>query len=344
MNILFITSDQQRADCYGFEGRKVKTPHLDMLAREGTRFSACITPNLVCQPSRASILTGLLPGTHGVWDNGVDLPDATGEAASPAASPAGYAPASSARRISRPRNTFAPTGTPECRASPQPQDWFGPYMGFQHVELMVEGHNTTRPLDAALAPALRALVLRRRPRRGEEPAADGASCAPVDRRRADLALGAAGRVAQLDLDRRSHDRVPARQQGPAVLRLGVVPRSASSVRLPRAVEPPARPDDVDLPEHRTLDLERRPWWHKASLDGTPKMENSELRKFRAKARACRTRPTAAARADRQLLRHDLADRPQRRPHPDRARHLWASPRTRWSSTPPTTATGSAITA
>ena len=80
MNILFITSDQQRADCYGFEGRKVKTPHLDMLARDGTRFSACITPNLVCQPTRASILTGLLPGTHGVSDNGIDLPDATGEA------------------------------------------------------------------------------------------------------------------------------------------------------------------------------------------------------------------------------------------------------------------------
>ena len=71
MNILFITSDQQRADCYGFEGRRVKTPHLDMLARQGTRFSACITPNLVCQPTRASILTGLLPGTHGVSDNGI---------------------------------------------------------------------------------------------------------------------------------------------------------------------------------------------------------------------------------------------------------------------------------
>jgi hypothetical protein len=27
LNILFITSDQQRGDCYGFAGRKVKTPH-----------------------------------------------------------------------------------------------------------------------------------------------------------------------------------------------------------------------------------------------------------------------------------------------------------------------------
>ena len=79
-NILFITSDQQRGDCYGFEGRKVKTPHLDAMARAGTRFSACITPNLVCQPSRASILTGLLPYTHGVSDNGIDLDPKLGEA------------------------------------------------------------------------------------------------------------------------------------------------------------------------------------------------------------------------------------------------------------------------
>ncbi|MGY9059631.1 MAG: hypothetical protein ACKVHI_07605 [Candidatus Puniceispirillales bacterium] len=28
-NIIFITSDQQRADCYGFAGRNIKTPHLD---------------------------------------------------------------------------------------------------------------------------------------------------------------------------------------------------------------------------------------------------------------------------------------------------------------------------
>ena len=44
-NILFITSDQQRGDCYGFEKRKVKTPHLDELASEGTIFKNCIMNN-----------------------------------------------------------------------------------------------------------------------------------------------------------------------------------------------------------------------------------------------------------------------------------------------------------
>ena len=41
-NILFITSDQQRGDCYGFAGRNVKTPHLDRLraGKECTWISA----------------------------------------------------------------------------------------------------------------------------------------------------------------------------------------------------------------------------------------------------------------------------------------------------------------
>ena len=44
-NILLITSDQQRADCFGFENRHIKTPHIDALATQGTRFAACVTPN-----------------------------------------------------------------------------------------------------------------------------------------------------------------------------------------------------------------------------------------------------------------------------------------------------------
>ena len=39
------------------------------------------------------------------------------------------------------------------------------------------------------------------------------------------------------------------------------------------------PDEVDLPPHRTLDLERRPWWHRQSLEGKPQIV-SHLRKIR----------------------------------------------------------------
>ena len=150
-NILLITSDQQRADCNGFENRHIRTPHLDQLAREGTRFSANITPNLVCQPSRASILTGLLPLTHGVWDNGVDLDPATGEQGfAGTLGRAGYRTALFGKAHFATKSTFAPTGTPECNKSQSRYgpSWFGPYMGFQHVELCVLGHmHRTRPLE-----------------------------------------------------------------------------------------------------------------------------------------------------------------------------------------------------
>ena len=76
MNVLLITTDQQRADTIAAWGNPViSTPTLDRLARDGTSFTRCRTQNPYCQPSRATILTGTYPSTHGVVSNGVDLPD-----------------------------------------------------------------------------------------------------------------------------------------------------------------------------------------------------------------------------------------------------------------------------
>jgi arylsulfatase A-like enzyme len=36
-----------------------------------------------------------------------------------------------------------------------------------------------------------------------------------------------------------------------------------------------------LPEHRTLDLDKRPWWHRAALEGSPQIADPELAKFRS---------------------------------------------------------------
>ena len=147
-NILLISSDQHRADCLGIEGRRVKTPHLDQLAADGTRFSAAITPTVVCQPARASILTGQLCKTNGVHDNGIDLDPEIGEkgfAGSLAAT--GYDTAFFGKAHFSTYHTFPPTGTPECIKSSAAYDaeWFGPYMGFDHVELMLIGHNWWAP-------------------------------------------------------------------------------------------------------------------------------------------------------------------------------------------------------
>ena len=149
-NIVLITSDQKRADAF-FENPSLKTPHLDRLARDGTRFSACVTPNLVCQPSRASILTGLLPLTHGVWDNGVDLDPKVGELGfAGTLAQANYQTAFIGKAHFATKATFQPTGSPECKQSGAMYgpDWFGPYMGFQHAELVVLGHfHKIRPLE-----------------------------------------------------------------------------------------------------------------------------------------------------------------------------------------------------
>ena len=66
MNILILYADDWRHDTLGCAGNPViKTPHLDQLAKEGTRFTqACVTTS-ICGVSRASLLTGQWMSRHG---------------------------------------------------------------------------------------------------------------------------------------------------------------------------------------------------------------------------------------------------------------------------------------
>ncbi|MEO7242042.1 MAG: sulfatase-like hydrolase/transferase, partial [Variovorax sp.] len=73
-NFLFVITDQQRADHLGCAGNPLlRTPHLDALARAGTRFSRFHVATPICMPNRASIMTGRMPSLHGVRDNGTPL-------------------------------------------------------------------------------------------------------------------------------------------------------------------------------------------------------------------------------------------------------------------------------
>jgi len=74
-NILLITSDQQHWDTLGATNPRIRTPHLDRLAAEGTRFTRAYCVNPVCSPSRATMITGLYPAWHGCWTIGVKLPE-----------------------------------------------------------------------------------------------------------------------------------------------------------------------------------------------------------------------------------------------------------------------------
>lgn len=64
-NILFLMTDQMQARVLE-EGHPCQTPNLDRLAGDGVRFRRAYTPNAVCSPARASLMTGLLLNNHGV--------------------------------------------------------------------------------------------------------------------------------------------------------------------------------------------------------------------------------------------------------------------------------------
>jgi arylsulfatase A-like enzyme len=92
MNILLITLDQFRGDALSCAGHPlVKTPHLDALAAEGTRFARHYSQSAPCAPGRASLYTGLYQMNHRVVANGTPL-DARFDNVALAARRAGYAP------------------------------------------------------------------------------------------------------------------------------------------------------------------------------------------------------------------------------------------------------------
>ena len=57
-NVLFIITDDQELDSFGFINHKALTPNIDRLAREGVYFSRGYVSSSVCTPSRYTCLTG----------------------------------------------------------------------------------------------------------------------------------------------------------------------------------------------------------------------------------------------------------------------------------------------
>lgn len=64
-NIVLIVADDLGFSDLGCYGSEIKTPHLDLLAKEGMRLTQCYT-NGICAPSRASLLTGQYPHNAGI--------------------------------------------------------------------------------------------------------------------------------------------------------------------------------------------------------------------------------------------------------------------------------------
>src|SRR5688500_5550459 len=69
-NIVFILADDlSYGDIGAFGQKKIRTPHLDRLGREGMRVARHYAGNAVCAPSRSVLLTGLHPGHTPIRNN-----------------------------------------------------------------------------------------------------------------------------------------------------------------------------------------------------------------------------------------------------------------------------------
>jgi choline-sulfatase len=70
-NILLVTTDQQRFDTVGERApRFLRTPHLDVLRREGVEFTRAYTDCPICVPARTTIMTGRYALNHRMTHNG----------------------------------------------------------------------------------------------------------------------------------------------------------------------------------------------------------------------------------------------------------------------------------
>ncbi len=74
-NIVFVMADDLgygHLGCYGQE--HIKTPHIDHMAEEGTRFTQFYAGHCVCAPSRSTLMTGYHTGHTSVRVNGGGAP------------------------------------------------------------------------------------------------------------------------------------------------------------------------------------------------------------------------------------------------------------------------------
>jgi iduronate 2-sulfatase len=78
-NVLHIVSDDLNCSLGAYGHTQVKSPHIDALAASGVKFANAYCQFPLCNPSRASFMTGLRPGSTQVYNNNVHfrkaLPD-----------------------------------------------------------------------------------------------------------------------------------------------------------------------------------------------------------------------------------------------------------------------------
>lgn len=78
-NVLFIVVDDLNTTLGTYGHPVVLTPNIDNLAKQGIQFNKAYCNYAVCNPSRSSFLTGVLPETLGITDNRTPLQSKIGD-------------------------------------------------------------------------------------------------------------------------------------------------------------------------------------------------------------------------------------------------------------------------
>ena len=129
-NLVFVFSDQQRADTMGCYGQKLAvTPTLDALAAEGVRFEHAFTCQPVCGPARAALQTGRWATQTGCFVNGIALPR-TERTMAHYLGDAGYATAYVGKWHMASTDKGPEEGRQNYMTRPVPLEWRGGYRDF----------------------------------------------------------------------------------------------------------------------------------------------------------------------------------------------------------------------
>lgn len=67
--VIFLTDDHSQADLSPYGGRGIRTPNMQRLADAGMVFHSAYVASPSCAPSRAALLTGLMPARNGAEPN-----------------------------------------------------------------------------------------------------------------------------------------------------------------------------------------------------------------------------------------------------------------------------------
>src|SRR5690625_4571937 len=141
LNVLWITSDQQHFSALGTVNPKIQTPNLDRLANQGVRFDRAYCNNPTCTPSRATLISGLYPSSHGAWSLGTKL-DEDRKTVGDIFHENGYQTSLIGKAHFQPLATTEDQQSIECQPTLRDLDFWRdfnkthtPWYGFDHVEI-----------------------------------------------------------------------------------------------------------------------------------------------------------------------------------------------------------------